>query len=679
LKTLNTYFSYFIFFLLFSANAQHKQVIDSLSQKDILDNKLQKALQKYNFDKALTIIDSIEQYGIKTKDSLFMAYAYDAKVTIYQFQHSISKAKPYIKKNIAIYKHYNYSSNIIESYAILASLIRQEGKLDSSFYYLNKATKYITDTTLTRSIKYLYNQKSLSFANTKHVDSSLYYTFKRIALIKNDNPYELSNAYMELALTFSKFYDYLKALLYINKAIAVLEKSKTKLSITTCRALIMKCNILLHLKQYDDIEEVANKTLKILNQKKIPEFETQLNISLSKLYWNTNQPEKAATYLSDKHIQDKKISSSTLFDFYLTQLEQKLFIKDLNSSIKLVTKLNTLISKTSSLNKKQQFYKLSSNYWAKIKDFKKGYNAQREYLKIVEQINNRQQTYIIYDLENKYQLTKKDEEIAKQQLVLEQNKTAMLKRKNEFRVALFGSLLLLIISLGLVLLYRQNQKIKNKQIESLKARKKLNKLEALIEGEEKERKRIAQDLHDGINGDLSVIKYKITSVNQDNFETKEKEEFEQAVSMLDNAIEQVRHISHNLAPPSLQNFNLIEAIQQYCSKISGSNTLKINFQNYGELLTLNKDTETAIYRIVQEGINNIVKHSKASEALVQINNHDNNLHITIEDNGIGFNINNKYEGLGLKNIRSRIELLKGELSIDSTNTGTSIQINIDLN
>jgi two-component system, NarL family, sensor kinase len=666
--------------MLFTANAQHKEVTDSLSQKDILDNKLQQALQKYDFDKALIIIDSIEQYGIKTKDSLFIAYAYDAKVTIYQFQHTITKAKPYIIKNIDIYKHYNYSSNIIESYAILASLIRQEGKLDSSFYYLNKATKYITDTTLTRSIKYLYNQKSLSFANTKHVDSSLYYTFKRIALIKNDNPYELSNAYMELALTFSKFYDYPKALQYINKAIAVLEKSKTKLSITTSRALIMKCNILLYLKQYNDIEEVANKTLDILKQKKFPEFETQLNITLSKLYWNKNQPEKANTFLSDTLIENKKISSSTLFDFYLTQLEQNLYKKDWKSSKILIEKLNILITKTSSLNKKQQFYKLSSNYWAKVKDFKKSYDAQSQYLNIVEQTNNRQQTYIIYDLENKYQLTKKDEEIAKQQLVLEQNKTTMLKKKSEFRVALFGGLLLLITSMGIWLFYRQRQKLKNKEIETLIAQKELNKLSALIEGEEKERKRIAQDLHDGINGDLSVIKYKITSVNQDNFETGEKEEFKQAVLMLDNAIEQVRHISHNLAPPSLQNFNLIEAIQQYCNKIAASNSLKINFQSYGELFTLNKDTETAIYRIIQEALNNIVKHSKASEALVQINTHDNNnLLITIEDNGIGFNPNNNYKGLGLKNIRSRIELLKGDLNIESNNTGTSIQININLN
>ena len=679
MKLLKTYLSCFLFLCLFNVSAQQKQVPDTLSQKDILNNKLQQALQQYNFDKALTIIDSIEQYGIKTKDSLFIAYAYDAKVTIYQFQHSISKAKPYIKKNIAIYKHYNYSSNIIESYAILASLERQEGKLDSSFYYLKKATKHITDTTLTRSIKYLYNQKSLSFANTKHIDSSLYYTFKRIALIKNDNAYELSNGYMELALTFSKFYDYEKALQYINKAIAVLEKNKTKLSITTSRALIMKCNILLHLKQYDDIKEVANKVLEILKHKKFPEFETQLNITLSKLYWNTNQPEKAAKYLSDKLIENKKISSSTLFDFYLTQLEQKLFNKDLKSSGKLIAKLNTLISKTSSLNKKQQFYKLSSSYWAKVKDFKKGYYAQSEYLNIINKINNRQQTYIIYDLENKYQLTKKDKEIAKQQLVLEQNKTAILQKKNAFRIALFGSLLLLITSFGIWLFYRQRQKLKNKEIETLKTQKELNKLEALIEGEEKERKRIAQDLHDGINGDLSVIKYKITSVNQDTFLDNEKKDFNQAVTMLDNAIEQVRHISHNLAPPSLQNFNLIEAIQQYCNKISESNTLKIDFQNYGEFFTLNKDTETAIYRIVQEAINNIIKHSKASEALVQINNHDNNLLITIEDNGIGFNTNSHYNGLGLKNIQSRVELLKGELNIESNDTGTSIQINIDLN
>lgn len=633
---------------------------------------MQKALQSYNFDKALIIADSIEQYGIKTKDSLFMAYAYDAKVTIYQFKHTIAKAKPYIKKNITIYKKYKYNSNLIESYAILASLLRQEGKLDSCFYFLNKASRQVSDTTLTRSLKYLYNQKSLSFASTERIDSSLYYTFKRVALIKDDNPYELSNAYMEFALTFSKFYDHPKALQYISKAVNILEKNKNELSITTCRALIMKCNILLHLKQYDEIELYADKVLEILKQRKFPEFETQLNISLSKLYWNTNQPEKAAKFLSDTLIENKKISSSTLFDFHLTQLDQKLNKKNWKAVGELIEKLNTLVSKTSSLNKKQQFYKLSSIYWAEIRNFEKSHDAQSQYLNIIEQINSRQQTYIVYDLEKKYQLSKKDEEIALQQLEIQ-------KKKNQFRAVLSVGLLLLITSLAIWLFYRQRQKLKNKEIETLKAQKELTRLEALIDGEEKERKRIAQDLHDGINGDLSVIKYKITSVNQNKFLDKEKEEFNQAISMLDNAIEQVRHISHNLAPPSLQNFNLIEVIQQYCSKISASNTLKIDFQNYGELLTLNKENETAIYRIVQEAINNIAKHAKATEALVQMNTHDKNLLITIEDNGIGFNINNKYEGLGLKNIRSRVAFLNGDLNIDSNDTGTSIQINIDLN
>ncbi len=312
------------------------------------------------------------------------------------------------------------------------------------------------------------------------------------------------------------------------------------------------------------------------------------------------------------------------------------------------------------------------------KQYASGLKLFNEYNTIKDSIFNTEKDKNLTEAIQKYETAKKDKEIATQQVLLKQNETAMLKKQNEYRIALFGSLLLLISSLWIWLFYRQRQKLKNKEIESLKSQKELNKLEAIIEGEEKERLRIAQDLHDGINGDLSVIKYKITSVNQDKFNIDEREEVEFAVSMLDNAIEQVRHISQNLAPPSLQKFNLTEAIQQYCTKISDSNSLKINFQHYGEALTLKKEIETAIYRIIQEAINNTVKHSKASEVLVQINNHDNNLHITIEDNGIGFKVNSAYKGLGLRNIQSRVELLKGELTIDSNDTGTSIQINIDL-
>ncbi len=309
------------------------------------------------------------------------------------------------------------------------------------------------------------------------------------------------------------------------------------------------------------------------------------------------------------------------------------------------------------------------------KQYAFGLKLFNEYNTIKDSIFNTEKDKNLSEAIQKYETEKKDKEITKQQLVLKQNETEIIKRKSEFRIALFGALLLLISSLGIWLFYRQRQKLKNKEIETLKTQKKLGKLEALIEGEEKERKRLAQDLHDGINGDLSVIKYKISSIENKNLNETENKEYNIAIKMLDNAIEQVRHISHNLAPPSLQNFNLVEAIQQYCSKIE---PLKVEFQNFGKLHHLNKETETAIYRIVQEAINNIIKHAKATEALVQINNHDDNIHLTIEDNGIGFNAENSKAGLGLKNIQARAEFLKGELTIDSNKKGTTIQIDIDL-
>ncbi|WP_456437666.1 tetratricopeptide repeat-containing sensor histidine kinase [Psychroserpens sp.] len=305
------------------------------------------------------------------------------------------------------------------------------------------------------------------------------------------------------------------------------------------------------------------------------------------------------------------------------------------------------------------------------KNYASGLKLYNQYNIIKDSIFNNEKDKNLTEAIQEYETLKKDKEIATQQIQIKE-------KENKFRLAIYAVSLLLIISLGIWLFYRQRQKLKDKEIETLKTRKELDKLEAIIDGEEKERKRIAQDLHDGINGDLSVIKYKFSSISQDRFISEEKEEFNKAIDMLDNSIEQVRHISHNLAPPTLQNFNLIEAIQQYCKKIASTNSLSIDFQNYGELNKLNKETETAIYRIVQEAINNIIKHSKATEALVQINSHQDNMAITIEDNGIGFNPKNNKAGLGLKNIQSRAEFLKSEFSIDSNKNGTTIQIDINL-
>ncbi|WP_271785377.1 sensor histidine kinase [Aquimarina algiphila] len=148
--------------------------------------------------------------------------------------------------------------------------------------------------------------------------------------------------------------------------------------------------------------------------------------------------------------------------------------------------------------------------------------------------------------------------------------------------------------------------------------------------------------------------------------------------MLDNTVEQVRRISHNLAPSSLLNFNLIEVIQQFCDRINSSNPLNTSFQYFGKQFKLEKEKETVIYRIIQELTNNIIKHANATEALIQINSYENKLHITVEDNGIGFDPDVKSHGIGLQNIKSRVSLLNANLDIHSSAEGTSFNIEIYL-
>ena len=253
------------------------------------------------------------------------------------------------------------------------------------------------------------------------------------------------------------------------------------------------------------------------------------------------------------------------------------------------------------------------------------------------------------------------------------------KSQKEKQVFYFIIIGLILTAIVLFLYFKQRQKLKNKQIETLKQDREISNLEALIDGEEKERKRIAQELHDGLNGDLSAIKYRLSTLEDAPLNTEDHDNLIQTIAMVDNACSQVRSISHNLIPTSILDFGLVETLKEYCEKINFSLPLNIELQHFGNSNVLDKKTETIIYRIIQELINNIIKHSEATTALVQLNFHESELFITVEDNGIGFDVNCANTGLGLKNIYSRVHFLNATLEIDSSYKGTSYNINIDLN
>lgn len=212
-----------------------------------------------------------------------------------------------------------------------------------------------------------------------------------------------------------------------------------------------------------------------------------------------------------------------------------------------------------------------------------------------------------------------------------------------------------------------------------KQHQEIAKLEALIDGEENERRRIAQELHDGLNGDLSAIKYRLSLLEESNLNAAATENLIEIINMIDESCNQVRSISHNLMPSSILDYGLIESVKEYCVKINNSDNFKIDFQFFGNYIALSKKTETVIYRVIQELVTNILKHARATEAIIQFNYREEEIFITVEDNGIGFDKNSTFNGIGHKNINSRVAFLNAHLDVDSSSAGTSYTISIDLN
>lgn len=192
----------------------------------------------------------------------------------------------------------------------------------------------------------------------------------------------------------------------------------------------------------------------------------------------------------------------------------------------------------------------------------------------------------------------------------------------------------------------------------------------IINVREIERKRIAQDLHDDIGGTLGALKMHISSPDMDK---------QRAFALISKAVTDLRHISHNLLPPPKQGEVPFQSLIEQIKEINDLAVLQIKNEIEELTVTLPTVVEKTVSRIVGELLSNILKHAKATEARVQIHEDDNILKIIVEDNGIGFQSGTSTAGIGLRNIKSRVEFLKGKINIDSNQYGTTTIIEIPLN
>lgn len=291
-------------------------------------------------------------------------------------------------------------------------------------------------------------------------------------------------------------------------------------------------------------------------------------------------------------------------------------------------------------------------------------------------------------LDAQYQSEKKEKEI----LELQQEGQAQafsIRQKSTLNYILAGSVAALILTGFLAYrnirhrqqLSRQQAEIDQRRIRELEKDKQLVAVDALLKGQEEERSRLARDLHDGLGGLLSGVKFSLSNMKDNLIVTPDNMAvFERTLDMLDTSIRELRRVAHNMMPEMLTRFGLDEALKEYVNAINSTKLLNVQYQSMGMENRLDTTIEIAVYRIIQELVNNILKHAEATEVLIQLVRDGDRLNIVVEDNGKGFDTATLKDhiGAGWVNIRSRVEYLKGQLDLHA-NRGRGVLVNIELN
>jgi len=303
------------------------------------------------------------------------------------------------------------------------------------------------------------------------------------------------------------------------------------------------------------------------------------------------------------------------------------------------------------------------------------YYYYTRYAALKDSISNDQSRKEIEEIHEQYALDKKDREIVFQK--------AQLVRESLLKNILIGSSLFLIV---LILLLYNRRRLKQRA--SYEARLNQQRSElfgAIIMAQDNERKRIAQDIHDTLGSILSAAKLNLSTLDDDKapFRDSQQRKYLASLKLLDEASAELRNIAHNIMPAGLSRIGLPAVVKGLLDNISPGSGLTVNYNVHGFEDRLPESVEISIYLILSELINNVIKHSGASVLTVQMIRYPRYINIMVEDNGCGLDGHQEagqWRGMGLNNIRYRVNYLKGMMDIDSRKgAGTTVMIEVPIN
>ncbi len=424
-------------------------------------------------------------------------------------------------------------------------------------------------------------------------------------------------------------------------------------------------------KKYEESKYQYMASLQLAGKLKNNELYYVTLISLSGLYTKTGYPQKAIALLHSADTPAVGLYTSPFYKARLLRTLGEAYMKtDAYVPAERYYRQALELTAPGSSHAIQTHYSLAQLYNI-MGDYKKAFRSLAAYHTIKDSLSYTDQVRNSTELEVRYRTAHKDNELIKKELEISRQQHN-LEQKNRW-IAVAGSGVLVLIALLVSLSLKR--KLEHKQIAALQQEQEITRLRALVEGEEKERTRLARELHDGIGGMLAAINMNVNALHKRH---QELEDLPNIIKMVKTTTEEVRKTAHNLMPDVLARHNLTEAVRLYCEQVNASGSLHITL-SFAGLANLHKSIELILYRIVQELVQNIIKHARATEAFVEIQQTQDKVFIIVEDNGKGFDTSKNEGGFGIQNLMFRIKSLQGDISIESfPGSGTTINISFDL-
>jgi two-component system NarL family sensor kinase len=586
-------------------------------------------------------------------------------------------------KFVLTYTLYNsrnigYEQGIVRSYLRFGKICFDENKFDTALIFFQKGLYHAKKTPKELSLNATVNNViGATYHRLGKTDSSAFYLYQAAALLDGkDLQTQIKDKDDQIYLNIGLFWlhqaDAAKSNQFLKKAWQIASSRKDSLQLLNIQYNF--AHNYQNEKKFDSATALYTKVL----QSPLTDTATSIgaNINSGNIYLWTGQPGKSISFYRKAYQLSQAINNEQEKVKSAHKLAQAYFLlKDYEAAAPIF--LET-VKQSEKLGLPDEL-DVAYQYLAALSDERRQYQKASEYRALLIALwlgrHPKEKAEMMNRLDVQYKVAEKEKQILQKQLLLDHQQNQLREQKYWIGSAVAGSLFFLALAGNMYRSNRRRTKLHDKQLQVLQQQRQIEQMQAVMRGEEQERTRLARELHDGVGGMLAAIKMNISAV-QDH-QRIIAPNLEAVMQMVESTAQEVRKAAHNLMPDILQQYNLQEALRMYCNSINDGNGLQIDLQFHTPWQQLKPSVELALYRILQELIQNIVKHANATQASIQFRE-DDTLHVTVEDDGVGFNINEVQKGLGLENIRSRVAALQGDLTIESTpGRGTTCYIELN--